>query len=196
MRRITLGTVAALVASLAVPALAAGPHGGAAGGFHGASGFHGPASFHGAMPPHGFHGTPPTFHGSLPHAGKGPSIGGITAMHHRIGGPGNDLGRFNGRDFAHLTAQDRAAWQHGHWHHGWRHGHWGWWWGVGDFWFFYPEPIYPYPDYIGSAEYYDYYDEYGTPQYYWYHCDDPEGYYPYVQQCNGDWEPVPPVPSE
>jgi hypothetical protein len=32
---------------------------------------------------------------------------------------------------------------------------------------------------------------------YWYYCADPQGYYPYVQQCLGGWQqisPQPPVP--
>jgi hypothetical protein len=33
------------------------------------------------------------------------------------------------------------------------------------------------------------------PQASWYHCDNPEGYYPYVQQCPGGWRPVAPTPS-
>jgi hypothetical protein len=30
----------------------------------------------------------------------------------------------------------------------------------------------------------------------WYHCDNPKGYYPYVQQCPGGWRPVAPRPSQ
>ena len=32
------------------------------------------------------------------------------------------------------------------------------------------------------------------PQPYWYYCDNPPGYYPYVQQCSGGWRQVNPVP--
>jgi len=28
----------------------------------------------------------------------------------------------------------------------------------------------------------------------WYYCDNPQGYYPYVQQCPGGWQPVTPTP--
>lgn len=28
----------------------------------------------------------------------------------------------------------------------------------------------------------------------WYYCADPQGYYPYVQQCHGDWQAVAPRP--
>ncbi len=29
----------------------------------------------------------------------------------------------------------------------------------------------------------------------WYYCDDPQGYYPYVPNCNGPWRPVQPTPQ-
>ena len=29
----------------------------------------------------------------------------------------------------------------------------------------------------------------------WYHCDNPQGYYPYVQQCPGGWKTVAPSPQ-
>ncbi|HEX8978230.1 MAG TPA: hypothetical protein VF811_00860 [Parasulfuritortus sp.] len=30
--------------------------------------------------------------------------------------------------------------------------------------------------------------------YYWYHCDNPQGYYPYVQTCPDGWQRVVPSP--
>lgn len=29
----------------------------------------------------------------------------------------------------------------------------------------------------------------------WYYCENPQGYYPYVQQCPGGWRPVAPTPQ-
>lgn len=29
---------------------------------------------------------------------------------------------------------------------------------------------------------------------YWYHCDNPEGYYPYIKNCPGGWQRVTPAP--
>jgi hypothetical protein len=29
----------------------------------------------------------------------------------------------------------------------------------------------------------------------WYHCDNPEGYYPYVPSCNNAWAPIAITPS-
>ena len=33
-----------------------------------------------------------------------------------------------------------------------------------------------------------------SDQYYWYHCDKPDGYYPYVKECPGGWKKVTPTP--
>jgi hypothetical protein len=30
---------------------------------------------------------------------------------------------------------------------------------------------------------------------YWYYCSNPQGYYPYVRQCTGQWETVPATPD-
>ena len=32
-------------------------------------------------------------------------------------------------------------------------------------------------------------------QQYWYRCGNPEGYYPYVRNCNTGWEQVPATPQ-
>jgi hypothetical protein len=45
---------------------------------------------------------------------------------------------------------------------------------------------YDYPDY-GA---YDYAQPAASQ--YWYYCQNPAGYYPYVQQCTTNWQPVPP----
>ncbi len=69
----------------------------------------------------------------------------------------------------------------------------------------YAYPYYPYP------YYYPYYppvvavpsqppvyieegDEQAEAQDYWYHCNKPEGYYPYIKNCPGGWERVVPTP--
>lgn len=61
--------------------------------------------------------------------------------------------------------------------------------GHGGFLFVYPGPIYPYyPDYFMSPPLYE------APQVpgYWYYCDDPPGYYPYVEECRRPWNTVAP----
>ena len=182
-RWFTLGACAALIGALALasPAVAA-PHQGHPGSGGGAGQPH-------SMPPQGFRGAPPNFHGSYPYSHPGAPHGGF--------GPGGHYsGRYHGHDFGHFTPGERHAWEHGEWRHSWHNGHLGWWWFAGGSWFFYPQPIYPYPAYVGPDYYYNYDDEYGAPPYYWYYCEDPQGYYPYVKACNGPWQPVPPTPQD
>lgn len=112
---------------------------------------------------------------------------------------------------SHWSASNRAAWQHGRWSHGRRNGRDGWWWYSGGTYFFYDQPVYPYPGYVsnyyyddgsyyGDSDGYDGYDdpgygaEPGDSQYYWYYCDNPAGYYPYVKSCHGPWRAVTPTP--
>jgi hypothetical protein len=101
----------------------------------------------------------------------------------------------SGQSFAHFNPAQRTAWSHGRWWHGHRGGRDGWWWFAGGGWFFYPFAVYPYPDYVSSYSYYDD-DYYGPPGggQQWYYCYNPAGYYPYVQNCNGPWRPVPMTP--
>ncbi len=196
-----------------------GSHGGPPSGFHGSM----PSrDFRGAPP--GFHGTPRDFRGSASPSThrdlrndfrSNPSrdfrdrpsrdfrdrpsrdFHGAPSRDFR-GGSGHEVhSTFRGHDFNHFTSQERETWRHGNWRHSWHNGHFGWWWFCDGFWFFYLEPIYPYPTYVGSDYYYDnndYYDGGYGSDYYWYWCDDPEGYYPYVQECNDDWQPVSPTP--
>ena len=84
---------------------------------------------------------------------------------------------------------DLGLWRGGRWFHGRHDGRFGWWWIAGGFWYFYPSPVYPYPDpYVppGAATPYP-----GIPQQYWYYCANPAGYYPYVGRCATAWQAVP-----
>ncbi len=150
-----------------------------------------------AMPPQGFRGAPPDFRGQLP--GPGPSgRGGFQGRpgFHFHGRPGVQMhpdGRFRGHRFEHFSPPERRLWEGGDWRRTWHDGHLGWWWVVSGDWFFYPQPIYPYPLYVGPSYYYDYYGTYGPPSYYWYYCEDPPGYYPYVPRCFVPWQTVPPA---
>jgi hypothetical protein len=77
--------------------------------------------------------------------------------------------------------------------HGRHLGRLGWWWVVGGAWYFYPAPVYPYPDpYIPPVV---------TPAppspgepaaYTWYYCRSAQAYYPYVGSCPEPWVPVAP----
>ena len=87
-----------------------------------------------------------------------------------------------------LGRRDLDRWRGGHWFHGRRGRRLGWWWFAGGFWYWYPSPIYPYPDYASQ----DYVSGGGEV---WYRCEDPPGFYPYLQSCPSGWEPVPTAPT-
>lgn len=62
--------------------------------------------------------------------------------------------------------------------------------------YYYPSGVGPYPteppEYVQREEYYGPAESSAS----WYYCTDPQGYYPYVEQCNVGWIPVAPRPSE
>ncbi|MCC7049715.1 MAG: hypothetical protein IT562_23605 [Alphaproteobacteria bacterium] len=100
---------------------------------------------------------------------------------------GHDIRRFHERDFDH--------WRAGQWHRGWHDGRLAWWWVFGGLWYPYEAPVYPYPDPYRPPSYY------AAPvpapsappgQGYYYYCQNPAGYYPYVADCPGGWQAVPP----
>ena len=97
-----------------------------------------------------------------------------------------DIHRFHEYDF--------ALWRGGRWYHARHEGRYGWWWIVGGVWYFYPAPVYPYPDpYLppGAVAPPVTGPGLGSPQQYWYYCANPAGYYPYVPQCGTAWQGVP-----
>jgi hypothetical protein len=103
-----------------------------------------------------------------------------------------EIRRFGDHDFEH--------WRGGHWYRGPHLGRLGWWWIVGGVWYFYPEPVYPYPDpYVPPVVVAPEAVVPPTPApppvpSNWYWCDSPKGYYPYVPQCPGGWRSVPAQP--
>lgn len=89
-------------------------------------------------------------------------------------------------DIHRFHEHDVEVWRHGRWFHGDHLGRAGWWWIVGGVWYFYPAPIYPYPDpYVPPAAVAP-----AVPQYY-YWCAAPRGYYPQVPGCSVPWQAVP-----
>ena len=89
-------------------------------------------------------------------------------------------------DIYHFRDYDFVYWRGGHWFNGPHEGRAGWWWVVNGAWYFYPAPVYPYPDpYVppGVAVV-----QGATTPYY--HCSSPEGYYPYIAQCAVLWQAV------
>lgn len=102
--------------------------------------------------------------------------------------------RWHGGEIRHFEHHDRARWQGGYWHHGPHGGRLGWWWVVGGAWYFYPQPIYPYPDpYVPPAVVVPAPSVQPAPQY-WYYCDSARTYYPYVSSCPSGWRAVPATP--
>lgn len=65
--------------------------------------------------------------------------------------------------------------------------------------YYYP-PYYAYPPTVIAPSAPPVYIQQEQPQpvqpqsNYWYHCQDPEGYYPYVKNCPSGWIPVSPQP--
>lgn len=69
---------------------------------------------------------------------------------------------------------------------------------IGDPWpfpWYYPPPYYaPPPVVVAPASPPVYIQQAPAQAGNWYHCRNPEGYYPYVRQCPGGWEAVPAQP--
>ena len=93
------------------------------------------------------------------------------------------------------------VWRGGYWHRGWYGPRYGWWWVVPSAgYYYYSEPVYPYPDYYRPSTVVIERDSSPPPvtgvpaQQYWYYCRDPDGYYPYVSECRGEWRQVPVTP--
>jgi hypothetical protein len=172
----------------------------------------------GAHPPAGA-GAPPSFHpgpggapagpgGVPPHPGPaGFNPGGAPhpgAFHAAPGG--NAHYEFHDRDFHHFNADEARIWGGGSWHQDWHDGRYGWWWYTNGGWYFYDQPVYPMPlvvsdIYVGEPV------EVApeavaappappppqglAPPQFWYYCDNPAGYYPYVQSCPTQFREVP-----
>jgi len=95
----------------------------------------------------------------------------------RGGWRGGEIHRFHEHDF--------ARWRGGNWWRGPHEGREGWWWIVGGAWYWYPAPVYPYPDpYVPPVVA-------ANPGQFWYYCQNPAGYYPYVPSCLIPWQAVP-----
>jgi hypothetical protein len=106
--------------------------------------------------------------------------------HHRHGHWHGDIRHFGWNDF--------HTWRHGAWHHGNHNGRFGWWWVVGPSWYHYTGPVYPYPNpYVPPSVVVV---ESSDASDYWFYCKEPEGYYPYVEQCYTDWVRVVAEPSQ
>ena len=102
------------------------------------------------------------------------------------------------RDIRHFDHRHFEVWRGGAWHHGRHGGRFGWWWVVAGIWYFYPEPIYTYPDpYVPPVVVVPAPPApiQPPPAQNWYFCEASKGYYPYVPNCPGGWTAVPATPA-
>ena len=208
MRTLLPITAFVSVLAFALPLDAADARGAGGGGFHGGGGFQG-----GGIGPQGagggfrggggFHGGMGGFRGG----GIGPQGAAAGGLHRGGGfGPGfHGGGIHNGNWGRHGGNWGRNwGWHGGHsgWHDhtafgvylGLPYGGWGW-----PYYYdyagyydpYYARPYYPYTDHAVV--------QYSAPPApapanYWY-CDNPQGYYPYVQSCSNGWQSVPTTPT-
>ncbi len=116
-------------------------------------------------------------------------------------------------DIHRFDRHDMPRWRGGSWRHARHQGQLGWWWVVGGSWYFYSQPVYPYPD-----PYTPYYYAQPEPQVVvieseriaptpeivvapqeaspsWYFCVSTQGYYPYTPSCPEGWVSVPATPA-
>ena|SRR5215469_596900 len=100
----------------------------------------------------------------------------------------------HGGDMHHFGDRDEHVWRGGQWFHGDHGGRGGWWWIVDGNWYFYPAPVYPYPDPYVPPVVMPAPQPTPAPQY-WYYCPNPAGYYPYVPACPTNWMAVPASPG-
>lgn len=125
------------------------------------------------------------------------------------GEPGGHPHEFSHHEFRDFDARERHLWGQGRWNHTCFDGRCGYWWLAAGVWYFYDAPVYPYPQEISTVVYTT------TPvvtttttttvvqktepvykasaaaktRYY---CDNPPGYFPEVQSCNGTFRTVAP----
>jgi hypothetical protein len=121
-----------------------------------------------------------------------PSVPALAQRHEEDRRWHGDIARFHERDW--------DLWRGGRWVHEAHDGRLGWWWVAGRAWYFYPAPVYPYPDpyeppvTVAAAP--SVVPPAPLPKT-WYYCEAANGYYPYVPTCPGGWKALPasPVPS-
>jgi hypothetical protein len=125
---------------------------------------------------------------------------------------------FRGHDVHRFHNDELIRWRGGRWSNSCFGGRCGWWWLAAGQWYFYDNPVYPYPLVVSGIGYVDpaYIDpapvvitapppsvvmpaplqsapRSAAPQF-WYYCDNPQGYFPSVQTCNKQFRQVPPPP--
>jgi len=109
----------------------------------------------------------------------------------------HEVERWRHGDIRHFHERDLGRWRGGRWFHGEHFGRLGWWWIVDGVWYFYPTPVYPYPDpYVPPAVVVQAPPPSPSPAaaapQYWYYCSSVKEYYPYVSHCPEGWMKVVP----
>jgi hypothetical protein len=115
---------------------------------------------------------------------------------------------FHTHDVRRFSAQERDHWRGGHWHNDWHSGRFGWWYEVDDVWYAYPAPVFPYPLAVAPIVVEDAVGPVVEAQQpvaaaaviaiaplpplprAAYHCGNPEGFFPLVEECSADWVAV------
>jgi surface antigen len=92
-------------------------------------------------------------------------------------------------DIHRFHERDAGYWRSGRWWQGRHDGRAGWWWIVGGTWYWYPQPVYPYPDPFRPPQ------AAAGPGEVWFYCPSPAGYYPYVARCFAPWRAMPAGPA-
>ena len=110
-------------------------------------------------------------------------------------------GHWRGHEIHRFGDHDLNTWRGGRWHHGRHDGRLGWWWIAAGLWYFYPSPVYPYPDpYTPPVTVINPQPSAQAPSQpqaqLWYYCDSAKGYYPYVPSCPEMWRVVPAQPPQ
>jgi hypothetical protein len=110
------------------------------------------------------------------------------------------------RDIRHFENHHLSIWRGGNWYHGRHEGRLGWWWIAAGMWYFYPQPVYPYPDpYIPpvvlvqpapALTMQPAVPVSPPPAQSWYYCETSKSYYPYVPSCPAGWKTVPASPPD
>jgi hypothetical protein len=115
---------------------------------------------------------------------------GVAATASAQEGRGRDNG-WHDRDIHRFHERDIEVWHGGRWFQGRHDGRPGWWWIVGNAWYYYPQPVYPYPDPYLPPVALAPPPPAPAPGPTYYYCPRPAGYYPYVQSCRVPWRAVP-----
>ncbi len=107
---------------------------------------------------------------------------------------------WGGHEIHRFAEHDFKTWRDGRWYQGAHDNRLGWWWIAAGIWYFYPAPVYPYPDpftppvtIINQPTAIS--PDHPVPQF-WYYCASEKEYYPYLPSCPEAWHQVPALPPQ